>query len=59
MVIKKVNKHVVDVFLDINTLPTGFEPSCWLRLQNRQNRWVQIAGIKVLAWQFKKITDSL
>lgn len=59
MLIKSVNKHVVDIFLNSNTRPTGFEPTRWMRLQNRQGHWVQVAGIKVPAWQFKKITESL
>lgn len=60
MHIKHVTKHLVDIFLDTdNPVPTGFEPSCWLRLAKRGNTWVQTGGIRVPSWQFKKIVGSL
>lgn len=59
MVVKKVNKHLVDVFVDLHTFPTGFEPSCWLRLAKRGNNWVQVDGIRLLSWQFKKLIGEL
>ena len=59
MLIKKINNKLVDVFLNINTQPTGFEPNCWLRLQKRGENWVQIAGIKLPSWQFKKLIGEL
>lgn len=59
MKIKYITKNLIDVFLDKQTFPTGFEASCWLRLQNRHNKWTQISGIKVQSWEFKKIIDSI
>ena len=57
--VKPVTKKLLDVFLDIQTFPTGFEPDCWLRLQYREGRWVQVGGIRIPSWQFKKLTGAL
>ena len=54
-----ISKNMVDVFLNTNTSPTGFEPSCWIRLQKRGTQWVQIAGIKLASWKFKELTMCL
>ena len=59
MVIRPLNKKLIDVFLDMNTFPTGFEESCWLRLQLRGTTWLQVAGIKIPTWKFKQITESI
>ena len=56
---KYINKKMVDLWLNMETHPTGFEPNCWLRLQKRNEHWVQIAGIKILPWKFKQITEAL
>jgi len=56
---KYINKKLVDVFLDMNTQPTGFEPECWLRLQKRGTSWIQLGGIKIPSWRFKMITEEL
>jgi type II secretory ATPase GspE/PulE/Tfp pilus assembly ATPase PilB-like protein len=50
---------LVDIFLNMNTFPTGYEESCWLRLQQREKQWLQIKGIKVPPWKFKMITENL
>lgn len=59
MKIKPINKNLIDVFLDMNTYPTGWEPSCWLRLQKRGTNWIQLGGIKLPSWKFKMITEEL
>lgn len=59
MKIKYINKNLVDVFLDMNIYPTGWEPSCWLRLQKRGNTWIQLGGIKLPSWKFKQLTKEL
>lgn len=60
MYILYVNKNLVDVFLDSNTGPTGFETSCWLRLhKNREGRWTQVNGIKVPGYKFSVIIKEL
>lgn len=59
MKIKHITKNLVDVFLDMDTHPTGFEPNCWLRLTKRGNSWVQTHGIRVPAWTYKKIVGEL
>jgi hypothetical protein len=59
MLIKKVTNKIIDVFLDLDTSPTGFEPTCWLRLQKRGDTWVQIQGVRLPSWQFKKVIGDL
>jgi len=60
MLVKKITNHLVDIFVDTtNPFPTGFEPNSWLRLQKRPHGWVQVAGVRLPAWQFKKITEQL
>lgn len=54
-----INPKLCDVFLDMNTFPTGYEESCWLRLQKRGNQWLQVKGIKIPSWKFKMITEEL
>lgn len=55
-----VTPKLVDVFLNYNEQhPTGFEANCWLRLAKRGYSWVQLAGIRLPAWQFKKLVGEL
>lgn len=56
---KYINKNLVDIFLDINVSHTGWEPSCWLRLQRKGTLWIQIAGITLPSWKFKKLIEEL
>ena len=56
---KYINKKLVDLFLDMNTQPTGFEPECWIRLQLRGGNWIQVDGIKIPSWKFKMITEEI
>lgn len=60
MLVKQITHKLVDVFMDSpNPSPTGFEASSWLRLQKRPHGWVQVAGVRVPAYVFKQITESL
>ena len=59
MKIIPLSPKMVDVFLNQDTSPTGYEESCWLRLQKRGELWLQIGGIKVPSWKFKQITTGL
>lgn len=59
MKIKLITKKLIDIFLNTNTSPTGWEPSCWLRLQKRGEVWVQIAGIRLPPWRYKLITENI
>jgi hypothetical protein len=59
MKIHFINKKLIDVFLDMNTYPTGYEENCWLRLQKRGEHWTQIAGINIPKWKFKMIMEEL
>ncbi len=60
MCVKVVTRKLVDVFLNLpDPFPTGWEPEAHLRLQQRDGKWVQISGVKVASWQFKKIIGSL
>jgi len=59
MKIYPVNKKIMDVFIDIDTQYTGFEPEAWLRVQKNGKNWIQIAGTKVPSWKFKMVTEKL
>jgi len=59
MKIIPLSPKMVDVFLNQDTSPTGYEESCWLRLQKRGEFWLQIAGIKLPSWKFKQLTMCL
>ena len=63
MKIFKIRKGLYDIFLDYNTFPTGFEESCWLRLQLSYGKppitWKQLAGIKLPSYKFQEITKTL
>jgi len=61
MKVIKVNNSTIDVFLDLNTSPTGFEQVCWLRLyKNKQtNTWKQLAGIKLPSYKYQTILKGL
>ena len=59
MKIKKITSHLVDVFVDNQNYPTGFEETNWLRLTKKGNKWVQTHGIKVPSWTFNKIVSEI
>jgi hypothetical protein len=59
MLVKHVTNKLIDIFLNGNTFPTGFEASQWLRLQKRGDNWVQIGGVRLPSWQFKKIVGEI
>lgn len=59
MKIHRVTAKIVDIFLNLNTYPTGYEESCWLRLQKKGTNWIQTNGIKIPSWKFKQITEEL
>lgn len=49
-----VTPKLVDVFLE-----SKFSSTHWLRLAKRGNVWVQTAGVRLPAWQFKKLVGEL
>lgn len=57
----KVNNNTIDVFMDYHTFPTGFEPSCWLRLYRSkvQPYWKQIAGIKLPSYKYQALITEI
>lgn len=62
MYIKKVNPYTVDIFLNFDTHPTGFEPSCWLRLiksHQKPAQWKQIAGIRLPSYKYQTVLKTL
>jgi len=62
MYIKRVNSHTIDIFLDFDTQPTGFEPACWIRLtktRQQPNTWKQIAGIRLPSYKYQAILKQL
>ena len=55
-----VTPKLVDVFINNKEQQqTGFEANCWLRLAKRGDSWVQLAGIRLPSWQYKKIVGEL
>ena len=54
-----ITPKLVDIFLDMETSPTGYEESCWLRLQKRGQQWIQLKGIKIPSYKFRMITEEL
>jgi hypothetical protein len=52
---KFISKNLVDVFINGDSSPTGFEESSWIRLQKRGSTWNQIKGIKILGFVFKNV----
>ena len=60
MYIKKSSNKLIDVFIDVNEdVITGFEPTAWLRLAYKDGKWLQVAGVRLPSWQFKKLTSEL
>lgn len=59
MKIHKINNNLIDVFIDKNTFPTGYEESCWIRLQKKLSNWIQIKGTKVPSWKFKQVLSEV
>ena len=59
MYIKKNSNKLVDVFIDTENMCTGWEPSNWLRLAFKDGKWIQLAGIRVQPWEFRKILGEL
>jgi len=60
MKIIAINKNVLDVFMDFNTSPTGFEPSCWVRLHKPKDLgWKQVAGIRLPSKHFQMLLQEL
>jgi len=60
MKIIKVNANTIDVFMDFDTHPTGFEPSCWLRLHRpKGGAYKQIAGVRLPSHRFQLILKQL
>ena len=60
MKVIKLNTNVIDVFMDYNTSPTGFEPSCWVRLhRQRGSEWKQVAGIRLPSHKFQLLLKDL
>jgi hypothetical protein len=58
MYIKKNSNKLVDIFIDVDGY-TGWEPANWLRLALKNGKWVQLAGIRVQPWEFRKIVGEL
>ena len=56
-----LNKNVLDVFMDFDTQPTGFEPSCWVRLHKQRgtDSWKQVAGIRLPTHKFQAMLKEL
>jgi len=60
MKIIKLNANTIDIFLDFDTVPTGFEPSCWLRLHRpKGGSYKQIAGVRLPSYRFQLILKQL
>lgn len=60
MKIHTINPNLIDIFLDFDT-HTGYDPECWLRLRKSKpdNKWKQIAGIKLPSYRYQNLLKTL